>query len=106
MMKKLLAILLLLTAITTFAQSSYTTDKIWRNPLETEWNQIEQISEDTCVKYIGRIEGTRWICTDTIYFLCDTAKSFGSAGGQQNDSTHFKMYIKLYTDLNKALKEI
>lgn len=103
-MKKLILITFLFTAVSVIAQS-YTTDKIWRNPLETEWNQIEQISEDTCVKYVGRMESAKWICTDTIYYLCDTVKGSGTAGGSQADSTHFKLYMRLYNDLNKALKE-
>jgi len=63
------------------------------------------IGQDTCTQYVGRLEGTRWICTDTIYYLCDTVKGTGSAGGEQTDSTHLKVYIRLYNDLNKALKE-
>jgi len=103
-MKKLILIIFLVTAISVFAQAekaggySYTTE---------EYNFVFQISEDTCVKYVGRLEGTRWICTDTIYFLCDTVKGSGSAGGEQDSiSAEQKEIQSLLAEFKKVEEQI
>ena len=88
-MKKLLLIILLLTACSVFGQ-----DTIGTFQKVINWGKPNQeVYKCFIIDYNGTI--------DTV---CQKKPKL-EAGGSQADSTHLKLYIKLYNDLTNALKE-